>query len=410
MGSFDRDRMMTRPLDLHDAEGLTEWVQWRTPHEAVLITQRAVCRVLPLFGSAMLDPWADANNLSVLPLLRLDISGVATGRARPLDRLPAPNPDSGAIKALSLAAKKAERNDLAIVADATLGAADVAYGARSDAIKLRGDVGSIVHVCAGACGDAESFWTQVASDAVALESGHDLHAIPLWSQPVPSWFLAVEGPMRAIWSQAPARWSFWTRWWDGVLSGRQLDWRLQEAVALIPGDVWKAGPDAVAEAIRDIEENLWSDVGTQRTIHGSLDRNRKAIQFQFDALLAFVESEVEQLRGQNSFSTGELERRDARIAALRTITDAVMLMRAAIAEEPSESTALAVVDAQLPAVITAAETAVAKGGPPELSEVIVTMSVTIKHLTDSGTPGTIATGIAFADLCWRKIQGWRKKR
>lgn len=40
------------------------------------------------------------------------------------------------------------------------------------------------------------------------------------------------------------------------MSGQQLDWNLQETVALIPDEVWEAGPGAVAEAISTIEERL----------------------------------------------------------------------------------------------------------------------------------------------------------
>jgi hypothetical protein len=38
-----------------------------------------------------------------------------------------------------------------------------------------------------------------------------------------------------------------------MLDGEPLDWDLQRAVALIEDEVWQAGPEAVAERIRDIE-------------------------------------------------------------------------------------------------------------------------------------------------------------
>ena len=50
-----------------------------------------------------------------------------------------------------------------------------------------------------------------------------------------------------------ADWSFWARWYRGVLEGNPLDWDLQEAVALIPDEDWNAGPARVAERISEIE-------------------------------------------------------------------------------------------------------------------------------------------------------------
>ncbi len=41
-----------------------------------------------------------------------------------------------------------------------------------------------------------------------------------------------------------------------MLSGRQIDWALQEKVALIPSEVWEQGAAAVAERIALIEEQM----------------------------------------------------------------------------------------------------------------------------------------------------------
>lgn len=46
---------------------------------------------------------------------------------------------------------------------------------------------------------------------------------------------------------------FFRRWYEGMLRGTPLDWRLQERVALIPDETWTAGIDAVAEEIAKLE-------------------------------------------------------------------------------------------------------------------------------------------------------------
>ncbi len=63
--------------------------------------------------------------------------------------------------------------------------------------------------------------------------------------------------MRAIWQGGnPEHWSFWLRWWDGVLSGKQLPWDLQEKVALIPNEIWQQGAEAVSARIALIQEKF----------------------------------------------------------------------------------------------------------------------------------------------------------
>lgn len=401
---------MASAAEIRDEETLVEWIQWRSADEAVVLTQRAVCRALPLYGRAMREPWALDANLTALPLLRLNLTGVATARARPLVRLPSPPPDSAAMKKASDAARDGGSPDLAIIPDVTLCAADVAFGARSDAIKLRDTVAKVVGYTARASSDAERIWEQIREDARTLERDADLSGVPLWSIPLPDWFREADAGMRAL-SQADPAYDFWLRWWDGLVSGRQLPWTLQEKVALIPDEVWQQGAEAVAVEIRAIEQgDELRPFAEPSSLERTLERNRTAILLQFDALIAFVEGEIDLLRGQNSFSSAEQGHRERRLELLRGIVDAVRLMREAIAEAGSEATALVVVETQLPKVVTAADEAVHEGGTPGASEIIATMAITIKCLTDAGTPGHLATGIAFADMCWRKITGWRKPK
>ncbi|QPM92115.1 hypothetical protein [Pseudooceanicola algae] len=48
-------------------------------------------------------------------------------------------------------------------------------------------------------------------------------------------------------------WFFWSRWYDRAMSGNLLPWDLQRGIALIPDDIWRQGPEAVAERIAEIE-------------------------------------------------------------------------------------------------------------------------------------------------------------
>nr|WP_247743577.1 hypothetical protein [Shimia sp. R10_1] len=51
---------------------------------------------------------------------------------------------------------------------------------------------------------------------------------------------------------APA-FAFWRNWYQGFVDGAPINWELQRRVALIPDPIWDAGPEAVAQVIREIE-------------------------------------------------------------------------------------------------------------------------------------------------------------
>ncbi|MEJ6389666.1 hypothetical protein [Gymnodinialimonas ulvae] len=48
-------------------------------------------------------------------------------------------------------------------------------------------------------------------------------------------------------------WTFWAKWYQRAMAGDPLPWDLQEKIALIPNEIWEAGPEAVAEQIALIE-------------------------------------------------------------------------------------------------------------------------------------------------------------
>lgn len=124
----------------------------------------------------------------------------------------------------------------------------------------------------------DATWQQVAFDIVSVGSVSGLLSKPLWATR-PVWFSVLNEQMLSLWaSDQNDTWNFWTRWWDGLVAGRPLDWALQEKVALIPDDIWQQGPAAVARAIRDIEEAMTplepSDTGMEKVIeqtrHGAV--------------------------------------------------------------------------------------------------------------------------------------------
>ncbi len=339
---------MVKADEIRDEESLQGWVQWRAPHEPVVISQRTVCRVLPLYGRAMRDGWALKNDLTSLPLQRLNLTGVATGLVHQLDRLPSPPPNSAAMKKASNLARDAGEVLLAIIPDVTLGAADIAFGARSDTNYMRGDVARVVDGTARAAEDADGIWAQVREDARLLEADADLLETSLWSTGAPGWFQKADREMRAIWEADPA-FIFWLRWWDGVVSGKPLPWSLQERVALISDEIWQQGPEAVAEAIREIEEDnrpsIEPALGQQvaalpagasadvAKVRRAFSTHRFELPPTFDAVLGLITLEIERLqRLRNYRDEDDADEAKRQIGVLTTLYRSVEGLRALVPE------------------------------------------------------------------------------
>jgi uncharacterized protein (DUF1697 family) len=121
----------------------------------------------------------------------------------------------------------------------------------------RGNASQVVDITARSAWGINEIWEQVREDARLAEAEEDSFRRRLWSVPHPDWFGRTDEQMRAIWMNEGAEsWSFWSRWWDGFVSGRPLPWDLQEKVALIAPEVWDQGAEAVAAEIARIEEQF----------------------------------------------------------------------------------------------------------------------------------------------------------
>ncbi len=239
--------------DIKDGESLSAWLDARPEatrrSDAVGVAERCALRVFPLFGLETDQSSENKQDFTAPPVLRLNLtSGVSRnypthGIKEAIDAARIAYADSSAASAARAAADNALDRAVAV----HLGAASAATAAVAASREATSD-GSKAFA-------APVMWEQVRQDARLLERGEDPFTVPLWSSAPPNWFTQADARTRAIWAQdPPGTWDFWTRWWDGVLSGQQLPWELQKAVALIPDAIWKQGPAAVAAEIARIEE------------------------------------------------------------------------------------------------------------------------------------------------------------
>ena len=164
-------------------------------------------------------------------------------------------------------------------------AADAAVGDASDLYPGAAIAAARAAAAAQRYSNGGSFlWEQVREDARILEKGENPLTLLLWSFPKPDWFERNNGTLRQWWQLDAVRlrdddglglvdddgrrlivedpnsvtlskstYYFWGRWWEGVLSGQQINWDLQCAVALIPDEDWQNGPTHIAQIIARLE-------------------------------------------------------------------------------------------------------------------------------------------------------------
>ncbi len=76
----------------------------------------------------------------------------------------------------------------------------------------------------------------------------------LWANDMPTF---LHNAAQAFSDTAPGTpWAFWADWYQGMLTGRPMDWALQREVALIPPEDWDKGPEHIAGKIEGIRRRF----------------------------------------------------------------------------------------------------------------------------------------------------------
>ena len=249
--------------DIKGRESLRTWLSDRPREDALCIANRSAQRALPLWAAATGKSWARQRDLTALPILRMNLtSGVAAVSPTPEVRAAASAADAASAAAIASHSSYADSPYASYaVADAAASAAYAsaaaayaanAYVANASAADAAAEAAAYA---ANAAAEAAPFiWDHIRWDAGLIEQGRDPFAVPLWTNPTPEWFEDADAETQVFMRSDPTLWDFWQRWWNGVKSGNQLDWALQEQVALIPDDIWQSGPGPVAAAIAEIED------------------------------------------------------------------------------------------------------------------------------------------------------------
>ncbi len=241
--------------EIQSPVSLREWLQDQSFETSVAIANRAACRVFPFFVAQMTSVWKGDGDLTEFDLLiRLFVSGVV--RTFPSETSKAAKPFLIFVDFFG----EVDRSSGATGATGTAGAAASAAILASQAALAFGDASPSYVWAAKSVGCAAEaaggvLWDEVRSDVDLILQNQDIFRVPLWSFSQPSWYSRDMEKVRGIWSKyPPGTWDFWLRWWDGVLSGKPLNWELQRDIVLeLTAEDWEAGPARVAERIAEIE-------------------------------------------------------------------------------------------------------------------------------------------------------------
>jgi hypothetical protein len=242
------------------------WLKAQPREVCAAIAYRVAMRVLPLASLAQDDQ--DFWRVLALHSLRASLTaGVAsmrptstvTDRARVISDAIHPAADLAHVAAKDATAGHCL--DASRAAYAAVNAAYAALHATNTALEPANAAASAVLAAVGAA-DADGMdYAARAATSAAVHADTALHPPLLWAAEiaVPSRLSDVIANAERVSSystnllRSGGPWTFWAEWYDRAIAGDPLPWDLQEKIALIPNDIWEAGPEAVAAEIEKIE-------------------------------------------------------------------------------------------------------------------------------------------------------------
>lgn len=251
-------------------EGFRIWLEAQSRETCVAIAFRSAMRVLP--WALNVDLFEGAERLALMSFRAVLTTGVAA--VRPIPELKI------AADAVSDATSDASRASAADSKDFSIGsaahcAADAAswaaYAAGIDVTSYAGIAIGTIGVADLAADDAYVAFTKAyvpGGSELAMEAIHlaayadatlDVDSLLTTAIESPEIVAAIvtpaaAGPTNAL--QIGGPWTFWATWYARAMAGDPLPWDLQKKIALISGDLWDDGPDAVALEIALIERNF----------------------------------------------------------------------------------------------------------------------------------------------------------
>lgn len=311
-------------MEFEDHEAFERWLKEQPKEVCVAIATRAALRVWPLTaGFRFWKDTAEARSAQEIRVLltgwSILISGVAS--IFPTPEIRAAVDADGVARTVYAAFATVDFDPAAYgayIADAARASADAADAAiavaAADAAYTAKAARAASHAIRASAYAHDTDFAAVAARAAAYADAgiapEAMLATGLWHDAGwPKGLTPKEiGPTLL---DTDPRFDFFKRWYDGMVRGAPLEWKLQRRVALIPPETWQAGADAVAEAIAKIEaaweaeqaEVASSAPVTEKELSVVIQRvtaNRDALAVSSASLLEQLDAFRERVRGMNA--------------------------------------------------------------------------------------------------------------
>lgn len=249
--------------EITNAEQLEAWLKDRPREDAVLIAARCALRAFPLLEWVIDDNAAEHLATIILPTSRaLAVASAAgTWPARAPSTMDASNQAAAAGVIASLSTDTVlDGGAVESVVDGATDAADAILDENLDnAISAAANAANAVDGTNATRDAVAVFWKTVDHDANALGRGcfhEEFNETALWHTGAPDWIREPWHKLRDALLSAGDDWFVWVDWYQDRLDGKPANETLETAKALIPNEIWDAGPAKLnAEIARLINEH-----------------------------------------------------------------------------------------------------------------------------------------------------------
>lgn len=249
--------------DFHGTESLGAWIEEQNSYEvSVTLAARAALRVQPWLWVELAPVRSDVGVTALHSFCSMCASAVAARALNPALRK-ALNSASIGLMAAEEAAETVLVDLPNHVASPAFLAADAARAAAAASLHRGPAVDAVV-------GAVDAYLAMKPTANIVTRSGASFEEVlrdarmmsadpgaawdlPLWQTHVDR-FSSVWLKTRDTWESAGAPWDSFVEIYQGFLHGQKPDWDYLERIVLIYPEIWDAGPEAVAEAIRIIDE------------------------------------------------------------------------------------------------------------------------------------------------------------
>lgn len=338
---------MINAAEITDSNSFDAWLQGQRFDTAISIIARAVLRLLPHWTYFCGTDAARESQLSPIPVLRGSIV-LAVAASRPNDDRVIEAADEARLSLTSAVTSIIDAASAAnVLVGTTVFAPEGVALAAAEACTLIGvhphlwpsempNLAKSIDIQLPALHGGE-VWHNVRVDALQSAPGAKGLSQSLWAR--------VDSPLQEQWNRTRRDWTvpdapfaFWLRWYDSVLDPRLHpafpDEMLFRVATEIDNDTWDAGPEAVADAIREIEAEYAGDAeDVDKRIAAmppapadrvaatklAMERYRADLPATFGSVLGFIALEVERLQTRNCRDADDEEEAKRQIRTLTTL-------------------------------------------------------------------------------------------